>query len=309
MGVDQHQGSEAVRVDTLREAVIAFFPLSIDLIYARHPVVKVPSVPETITDTPIREPISKKLRFEIFKRDSFRCQYCGKSAPEVVLEIDHVDPVAGGGKSDILNLLTACNPCNAGKGKRLLSDSIAVTKQMDQLKELNERREQLDMLIQWKAELSNLKEESLAKVGDYWTQHAGGYSLNESGLRNLKKLLNRFELQEVLDAIQISTDQYLTYDKKDKVEFKSVQLAWSKVSGICQIRRAEQKKPYLSQLFYIRGILRKRFAYVNEQLVMDLLESAVKSGMDVEDLTGLAKRSWNWKSFQAEVEDRIDKLA
>jgi hypothetical protein len=58
---------------------------------------------------------------------------------------------------------------------------------------LNERREQLDMLIQWKAELSNLKEESLSKVGAYWTQHAGGYSLNEAGLRDLKKLLNRFE--------------------------------------------------------------------------------------------------------------------
>ena len=29
-----------------------------------------------------REPISKKLRFEVFKRDSFTCQYCGSKAPD-----------------------------------------------------------------------------------------------------------------------------------------------------------------------------------------------------------------------------------
>jgi hypothetical protein len=272
--------------------------------------VKSPSVPDSsaaAADAPTREPISKKLRFEVFKRDSFRCQYCGKSAPEVVLEIDHVTPVANGGKSDILNLISSCKPCNAGKGKRPLSDSSAITKQLDQLKELNERRDQLDMLLQWKVELSNLKEESLSKVGAYWTQHAAGYSLNEAGQRELKKLLNRFELQEVLDAIQIATDQYVTYDKKGRAQLESIQLAWQKVSGICQIRRAEQKKPYLRQLFYIHGILRKR-GYVNEQLVMDLLEAAVKAGVDVDELTGLAKRSWNWKAFQAEVEGRIGKL-
>ena len=29
-----------------------------------------------------RKTISKKTRFEVFKRDSFKCQYCGASAPE-----------------------------------------------------------------------------------------------------------------------------------------------------------------------------------------------------------------------------------
>ena len=40
-----------------------------------------------------RQAISKKLRFEIFKRDSFTCQYCGSSAPEVLLHADHLKPV------------------------------------------------------------------------------------------------------------------------------------------------------------------------------------------------------------------------
>lgn len=60
---------------------------------------------------PKRRPVSKKLRFEVFKRDNFKCQYCGASAPDVILEVDHINPVAKGGKNDILNLVTSCRDC------------------------------------------------------------------------------------------------------------------------------------------------------------------------------------------------------
>ena len=81
---------------------------------------------------------TKKLRFEVFKRDSFRCQYCGTAAPDVLLMVDHVHPVAEGGTNDILNLITACQPCNAGKGKRTLTDHSVLERQRNQLTELNE---------------------------------------------------------------------------------------------------------------------------------------------------------------------------
>ena len=49
--------------------------------------------------------VRKKDRFEVFKRDSFTCQYCGKSAPDVILQIDHIVPVSKDGTDDIVNLL------------------------------------------------------------------------------------------------------------------------------------------------------------------------------------------------------------
>lgn len=45
-----------------------------------------------------REPLSKGIRFEVFKRDNFTCQYCGAKAPDVILEVDHINPVKLGGK-------------------------------------------------------------------------------------------------------------------------------------------------------------------------------------------------------------------
>ncbi len=65
-----------------------------------------------------------KLRFEIFKRDNFTCQYCGRNVREdgIKLNIDHIIPISKGGKTIVSNLVTSCKECNAGKTDCLLSN-------------------------------------------------------------------------------------------------------------------------------------------------------------------------------------------
>jgi hypothetical protein len=60
-------------------------------------------------------PVSKRLRFEVLRRDNHACRYCGASAPGAVLTVDHVIPVALGGTDEPANLVTACSECNSGK--------------------------------------------------------------------------------------------------------------------------------------------------------------------------------------------------
>lgn len=59
--------------------------------------------------------VSKRLRFEVLRRDNHTCRYCGVAAPDVKLTVDHVIPVALGGLDDPSNLVAACGPCNSGK--------------------------------------------------------------------------------------------------------------------------------------------------------------------------------------------------
>lgn len=59
--------------------------------------------------------ISKRLRYEILRRDNYSCRYCGESVPDVRLTIDHVVPVSLGGSDEPGNLVAACPDCNAGK--------------------------------------------------------------------------------------------------------------------------------------------------------------------------------------------------
>lgn len=59
--------------------------------------------------------VSKRLRYEVMRRDAHSCRYCGAEAPDATLTIDHVIPVALGGTDEAGNLVTACRDCNAGK--------------------------------------------------------------------------------------------------------------------------------------------------------------------------------------------------
>lgn len=59
--------------------------------------------------------VSKRLRFEILRRDDYTCRYCGRQPPEVALCVDHVIPQALGGSDDPSNLTAACRDCNTGK--------------------------------------------------------------------------------------------------------------------------------------------------------------------------------------------------
>ena len=61
-----------------------------------------------------------KTRFAVLKRDNFTCQYCGRKAPEVILEVDHIYPKSKGGKNEIDNYKTSCRDCNIGKGVSIL---------------------------------------------------------------------------------------------------------------------------------------------------------------------------------------------
>ena len=63
--------------------------------------------------------ISDKLRYQVLKRDHFKCCACGASPakdPYVELHIDHIVPWSKGGETVLQNLQTLCSRCNLGKG-------------------------------------------------------------------------------------------------------------------------------------------------------------------------------------------------
>ena len=61
-----------------------------------------------------RGKVTNKMRFYIYSRDGYRCRRCGRKTKD--LEIDHIYPIAKGGKSTMDNLQTLCHRCNVRKG-------------------------------------------------------------------------------------------------------------------------------------------------------------------------------------------------
>jgi 5-methylcytosine-specific restriction endonuclease McrA len=65
-------------------------------------------------------PRVKLTRREIFRRDNYTCQYCGRHTGD--LTIDHVIPRHLGGLQSWTNVVAACALCNHRKGGRTLNE-------------------------------------------------------------------------------------------------------------------------------------------------------------------------------------------
>lgn len=71
--------------------------------------------------------VGPNLKLTIFKRDNFRCGYCGRKAedtPEQALTIDHVIARTNGGDNSYGNLLTSCKKCNQDKNDVMLEEFL-----------------------------------------------------------------------------------------------------------------------------------------------------------------------------------------
>ena len=67
-----------------------------------------------------RKMMTPQLRRQIIERDNYTCQICGKKMfDEVGLEVDHILPIAKGGKTVPSNLQVLCSKCNRSKHDRI----------------------------------------------------------------------------------------------------------------------------------------------------------------------------------------------
>lgn len=240
-----------------------------------------------------RKALSKKLRFEVFKRDKFTCQYCGKSAPDVILEVDHINPVAEGGDNDIMNLITSCRDCNRGKGKTKISDDATVKKQQAQLQELAERKEQLEMMLAWRDGLKELDNDCIEAVC-YAFEGLTDFEVSVKGKQNVRKWLKTYTLEEVLDAVDTSVDAYFDGSKQ------SAEKAFAKIGGICYCRRNREDEPYLYYTNYTVKAVRNN-GWTNNEKKLDALRTFVYENVaddeDFETLKDCMKSAKSWEDF------------
>ena len=240
-----------------------------------------------------RKPLSKKIRFEVFKRDKFQCQYCGKIAPDVILHVDHIKPVAKGGDNNMCNLITSCIDCNQGKRDRLLSDDSIVVKQRKQLELLQERKEQLELLMEWKNSLLDCEDSEVEKITEYLNKQIYPYSINNSYKGKLKQMLKKHGFNNVISAVDKSTSNYLRYDKAGLLTKESVELSLDKIGGIATL---QNKSGVDIKIGYIKGICRNKFNAFSLKTTSVLLKDYVSA---------LYKKNWSDEDIVNDLEEEV----
>lgn len=145
--------------------------------------------------------LSKRKRFDVFKRDLFCCQYCGGTPPTVTLEIDHIVPISKKGGDEIDNLVTSCFDCNRGKSDVELSALPATTEsKIILIKEKEYQYKQYQKLLRSIENRLNTEVEQIASV---YTQYFPDYQLGDKFKNTSVKLfLSRLGYDEVRKSME-----------------------------------------------------------------------------------------------------------
>lgn len=173
--------------------------------------------------------ISKKLRFEVFKRDNFTCQYCGKTPPEITLEIDHINPKSKKGKDDINNLIAACFDCNRGK-RNIPLKTIPNALKMN-LDILVEKELQINEYNKFIAKIERRIQMDADEINEIYNSHFKGWLLsNEFKNNTVKRFLKHLPKQVVIDAMNLACYRMMDkYNAPDKAIRYFCGICWNKI--------------------------------------------------------------------------------
>lgn len=148
-----------------------------------------------------RRSLSKKVRFAVFARDGFACRYCGAQSDKVQLVVDHVVPVCQGGSDEPENLITACFPCNAGKGGQTIQQ--AAPTEAHRLALAQEMQEQMAALTAAR-EASEARKRLEQEVCNYFCRSRGTNSMDRSTLQTLTSYVFQHGAHAVFQWIDIA---------------------------------------------------------------------------------------------------------
>ena len=147
-----------------------------------------------------RKSLSKKVRFEIFKRDGFCCQYCGAKPPKIPLEVDHILPVSKGGGNEDYNLITSCFDCNRGKSNKELSISpISTIKKAEKMKIAQLQYKEIQKLLKKEKEII---ESQIQEVEDVLNRFYEDKCFSDKFRVSVKTFLLKLEVSEVCDSME-----------------------------------------------------------------------------------------------------------
>lgn len=155
--------------------------------------------------------INQTLRFEVFKRDGFHCQYCGDCPPNIVLEIDHIIPKSKGGSDIIDNLVTSCFNCNRGKGNRSLSVSPETLKR--KLKLLNEQTKQLKAYNNYLYQQERQSQRIINKLNLVFGQYFPNLSMSDNFTNNtVKRFIKHLPTAKLTEALTMACSKFQTVE-------------------------------------------------------------------------------------------------
>ncbi len=165
--------------------------------------------------------ISKRLRFEVLKRDGFRCTYCGATSLSTRLHVDHVEPASRGGSDDPANLVTACAPCNLGKSDVRLED---VTRTADASGgDPQEHADQVRAYLAAQRDVEAAKDEVLEFLAERYTAASDrGWDMSDLLRIRIRQWVHQLSMEDLVVAVEATARKRMYNNEYERQYFHGV---------------------------------------------------------------------------------------
>lgn len=163
--------------------------------------------------TRVARKVSKRTRFEVLKRDGFRCRYCGVTPERSLLHVDHVIAIANGGSNAMENLATSCQPCNSGKSS--VPIDLKASQAVPSAKAIREQAEQIRAYLEATREIEEARQAIADLFAEQW-EALIGYANYDIKVR-LLNLAGTVDQRIVMEAIRVTGKKHGLYDQTAKM--------------------------------------------------------------------------------------------
>jgi hypothetical protein len=162
-----------------------------------------------------RKSTGKRQRFEVFKRDGFRCVYCGATPNDGPMHVDHVVAVAEGGTDDPANLVTACAGCNLGKSDVPLGNRLPTVDSEAAL----DHAEQLAAWVRSQQAVIDARKSAEQQMVNFWCDVFGTERCGGDVPGRLLKLLGEWPIERLAEALRITAAKHGLYSDVKRLRY------------------------------------------------------------------------------------------
>jgi len=253
------------------------------------------------TNHDITDPEYKRIKFEVFEKDSFRCQFCGSRAPNVTLKLLRIQETND--KDTWLNtafLSTSCTNCENKKAGIINDGFISI-------EELEERLQQLKMLINWRKGMFKIRKQQLENLITYWQNKIPGYEINSDQKKHLLSYMTKYSGDEIRNAMNVACDKFVNFNPDKSYDHSSVSDAFYKVQEICLQKTEIANSNETEGLNQIHVHLKQNIdGFFDAQRAAQWLTYARSWEVSIEDLIRMAQSVATWTEFAVNIDEMVE---
>ena len=258
------------------------------------------------TEYNISDPEYKRIKFEVFEKDSFKCQYCGSVAPIVTLQLRRIQEIQQSEKwLDTAFLSTSCAACEK---KQAGEAENAKRSEFISIDELEERLQQLKMLINWRKGMLKIRKQQLANLVQYWENKVPKSPVDNIQRREILRYINKFSGDEIRAAMDMAADKFLKTEADGSLNQESISNALHKIPEICAQKTQIANNHETDGLFQINELLKTNITgFFDSRRAFQWLNYARSWEISLDDLTTMASAVTSWTQFSLNIDKMVEK--